>query len=135
VPGEGVDHNPSLDEKNLCTEGENSGKAVSKREDSDAKSGVKDRRHEGRAHSSAGALPSEWKSHYEFLQWGNSFLTVADGLRVARVSRAHRTLAIQLWDPAYATWSEVIDNLKETLEAFDEVREECERQSRRKPKR
>jgi hypothetical protein len=61
------------------------------------------------------ALPSG----AELLQWGDTFFSVADCLRLSAVSRAHCALAMQLWDPTLTTWSEVIESLEERLEILN----------------
>ena len=77
---------------------------------------IEERTDKGHLCPSEGAQPKD----SELIQWSDTFLSVADCLCLAAVSRAHRVLAMQLWDQTLESWSEVIESLADTLEMLDE---------------
>jgi hypothetical protein len=54
----------------------------------------------------------------EQLFWGDSFLSVTDGLRVSQVSSRFCQIAMRLWDPTLTTWAEVSGSLGERMADF-----------------
>jgi len=54
----------------------------------------------------------------DHMKYGNSFLSIADSLCLSVTSRLHHKLARHLWDPPQPLWTDVLDELEDSIECF-----------------